>query len=486
MSEYRYILQSVPDGEFIDLDAPLTGVQIIQTVNGAGDISGTLPVQYSALKKPNGQLAITEYGTMLHVELDGEILQSGIVDNITINNNSLQIGANGWSGYTDGQPYLGKKKTYISADPAMVIRDCWDYLLSFPDSLPDVSIDIIKTGTTVGKPEGRNLTNAKTKLNAEKRKLEQQEKAVQVANTQVIASKKAVYVAAKRLSVGEIVEQSSQPSGKKAQKNNIWRDTDNGKIYFYRTSWMEITYDNAEINTAITNYRIQKSSYDAAVKKVTDQKAVIKGIEDRIRDLSEEEAEPLILSWDTTDDIQKVIGEMVEAGSIQYREQSRWVGDEIHHRLEIGSPRLGARRENVRFEIGYNVTAVPSVSFTEYASGLILFGSGEGDKRIRTERHKNTGKLRRVTTQTEPQATSKAKADSAAETYLKSAQVARSVDRIQITDSSLAEFGTFKPGDEVRVIGSSGWSEDLDIWVLIKSINFSPDGGNAELEVQLA
>jgi len=481
MSEWRYILQSVPDKEFIALDVPLTNVTITDSINAPGDISGTLPIQYAAFRKSNGQLAISEFGTMLHAERDGEIVASGIIDTIEIQNETLSISAGGFSVYPSEQPYLGKKKTYISADPAMVIRDCWDYLLSFPDSLPDVSIDTIKTGTTVGKPEGRNLTNAKTKLTAEKRKLEQQEKAVQVANTQVIASKKAVYVAAKRLSVGEIVEQSSQPSGKKAAKNNLWRDTDNGKIYFYRTSWMEITYDNAAINTAITNYRIQKSAYDAAVKKVTDQKAVIKGIEDKIRDLSEEEAEPLILSWDTTDDIQKVINDMVDASGIEYRERSSWSGDDIHYRLEMGNP-LGTRRNNIYFEIGLNVTATPSVKFTEYSSGVLVLGAGEGDKRIRKEKHFTTGGLRKVVVQPAPQATSTAKADSEATRFLKEAQAERTIDQITVTNHSLAPFGTFGPGDEIRITGDAGWA-DLDTWVRIQKITYSPDTDTAELEV---
>lgn len=483
MSDWRYLLQSVPDKEFIDLDCPLTNVTLTDAINAPGDISGTLPIEYSALQKSNGALAIREYGTMLHVERDGEIISSGIIDTIEIQNDSLSISAGGFSVYPSEQPYLGKKRTYISADPAKVIRDCWLYLLSFDDSLPDVSIDTITTDVKVGKPESLVLTKAKDELAQEKKKLVQRENAVQIANAQVKASKRAVYDAAKRLSVGEIVEQASQPSGKKAAKNNIWRDTDNGKIYWYRTSWMELTYDNAKINAAIANYRTQKTAYDVAVKKVTDQKAVIKALEDNIRDLSDEQAEPLILDWSETDDLQKVIGDMVEQSGIEYRERSSWNGDDIHYRLQMGNP-IGTRRTSIHFEIGQNVSVVPSVKFTEYASGVLVLGAGEGEKRVRKEKHSNTGGLRKVVVETAPQATSTAKADSEAKRFLKEAQLQRTIDQITVINHSLAPFGTFSPGDEIRVTGDAGWA-DLDTWVRIEKITYSPDTDTAELEVQV-
>lgn len=482
MSEWRYLLQSVPDKEFIDLDVPLTNVTLTDAINAPGDISGTLPIEYSALQKSNGELAIREYGTMLHVERDGEIISSGIIDTIGIQNETLSISAGGFSVYPSDQPYLGKKKTYISTDPAQVIRDCWAYLLSFPDSLPDVSIDTITTDIRVGKPEGRNLTNAKTKLTAEKKKLEQLEKDVQTSNAQVAAAKKAVFTAAKRKSVGEIIEQSTTPSGKKASKNNLFRDTDDSKIFYHSgTTWVEVTTNTAAINTAITNYRLKKTAYDAAVQKVKNQKTVIKTIEDQIRDLSEEEAEPLVLSWDTTDDLQTVIGDMVEQSGIEFRERSSWSGDDIHYRLQMGNP-IGTRRTNIYFEIGPNVSVVPSVKFTEYASGVLVLGAGEGEKRVRKEKHSDTGGLRKVVVQAAPQATSTAKADSEAKRFLKEAQAQRTIDQITVINHSLAPFGTFSPGDEIRVTGDAGWA-DLDTWVRIKKITYSPDIDTADLEV---
>lgn len=419
------------------------------------------------------------------MEQDGEILQSGIVDQITIDDQSMSISAIGWSGYPVAQPYLGKQKSYISANPSKVIKDIWVYLLSFPDSLPFTTIPEISTTSRVGKPQGSNLTNAINKLNAAKVKLSSLEKTVKTTNASMGSAKKAVFTTAKQRSVGEIIEQASTPSGKKAAKNNLFRDTDNSKIYIYSTSWKEITVNVSAINSAITVYKTTKTAYDKATATVKAQNAVIKTIEEQIKELDEEKAEPIILSWDTTDDLSKVVTDMVEIGQIQYREKSRWVGEEIHHTLDMASPKIGARRNNLRFEIGHNVTATPSVTFTEYASGTILFGAGEGTQRIRSEKHKNTGKLRRVSVQTEPQATNKARADQAANAYLKAAQVERTIDRIQVVDHSLAPFGTFNPGDEIRIVGDSGWSEDLDIWVLINSISYSPDADSAELEVTL-
>lgn len=480
MADFRYLLQSVPDQEFIHTDIPLTNVTITEAISAPGDISGVLPIEYAALKKSNGQLAISEFGTMLHVERDGEIIASGIIDGIEIQNEALSISAGGFSMYSSEQPYLGPKKTYISTDPAKVIFDCWNYLLSFPDSLPNVTVDVIKTGATVGKPEGRILTEKKDKLASEKKKLDALEKTVQVANTQMLTAKRAVFKAAKQLRIGEIIEQSAKPSGKKAVRNNIWRDTDDGKLYLYRTEWLEILFNQAEITTAIANWRTTKTNYDKAVTAVKTQKTAIKAVEDQIRDLSEEQAEPLVLSWHETDDLSKVINDMVDISGLEYRERSFWNGDDVHYRLEMGTP-LGARRSNIHFEIGHNVTVVPSVKLTEYSSGVLLLGAGEGDKRIRDERHSNTGKLRRVTVQSAPQANTKAKAEKEAKNFLKEAQVERSIDQISVTNHSLAPFGTFAPGDEIRITGDAGWTA-LDTWVRILKITYS-DTDTAELEV---
>lgn len=488
MTEYRYLLQSVPSREWIYLDLPLTGVSITDTVNGPGDISGVLPIQYSTRKKSNNQLALSEYGAMLHVERDGEIIASGIVDQIEIQGDSLSIAAVGWSAYPSEQPYEGKKKTYVSTDPARIIKDCWDYLLGFPDALPNVSIDSLNTGTTVGKPEGRNLSNAKTKLNNDKKRLAELEKAVQTANNNMTAKKKAVFKAAKRNSIGEVILQSSTPSGKKAAKNNIFQNTgtgtNGGKVYYHNgTSWIEIKTNVAGIKSAISAYQSSKTSYDNATQKVKDQKAVIKTSEDKVKDLDAEKAEPIVLDWSETDDLQKVINDMVEASGLQYRERSSWDGDDIRYRLQMAKP-LGARRENLHFEIGINVLASPTVNFTEYASGVLLLGAGEGDARIRTSKNTTTGKLRRVTVQSAPQATTKAKADKEASNYLKNAQAERSIQNLSVVNHPNAPFGTFSPGDEIRVIGDAGWV-DLDTWVHIKKITYSPDLDTAELEVSV-
>lgn len=124
------------------------------------------------------------------------------------------------------------------------------------------------------------------------------------------------------------------------------------------------------------------------------------------------------------------------------------------------------------------------MNFTDYASGVLLLGAGEGDARIRTSKSTNTGKLRRVTVQSAPQATTQAKANTEADTYLKSAQVERAIQSLSVINHPNASFGTFSPGDEIRVVGNAGWAE-LDTWVRIEKITYSPDLDTAELEVSV-
>lgn len=196
------------------------------------------------------------------------------------------------------------------------------------------------------------------------------------------------------------------------------------------------------------------------------------------------ESGPFRLAWWNTDDLGRVIDDLATDTPFEYREESAWDGEEITHRLRLGYPKLGARRENLRFEVGVNVTVPPPLAPGEYASEVQLFGAGEGSSKVRAHTTQDTGRLRRVYTSTDKSLTSKTAAGRAARPMLdRLAGSPLKFDSVQITDHPNARPGTYEPGDEIRIVGDAGWAE-LDHWCRIMAITTTPEDGAISLEVE--
>jgi hypothetical protein len=189
-----------------------------------------------------------------------------------------------------------------------------------------------------------------------------------------------------------------------------------------------------------------------------------------------------LASW-VTDDLGKVVDDLASDTPFQYMERSTWDGEELKHRLELGYPSIGVRRQHIRFEIGVNVTLPPSVDESDYASAVFVTGAGEGRKRISSYLTQPTDRLRRVEVVADSSLELKASADIAARSMLERLRGGYVVDSLDIVDHGLAPFGTFGPGDQGRLVGDAGWI-DLDLWVRILEMTKSPETGAMSLKLE--
>ncbi len=240
---WRYLLQSVPDGEFIDLDVPLTDVSITQAINAPGSISGALPIIYGSLRKSNNELAISEWGSMIHVEEDGKILQSAIVDSIELDGQSLIISGGGFSMIPNDLPWLGKDKAYIDEDPLNILRDIWEHIESQPNGSIGVAVDPLSSRARVGIPETRELTLAKLKEANEKWLYDKELQRQASLNNSLTIDKKNIFSACKVSPVGQIYIAASAPTGAQKAKSNIWLEADNAHQPYkvVGSTWTKIT-----------------------------------------------------------------------------------------------------------------------------------------------------------------------------------------------------------------------------------------------------
>lgn len=188
------------------------------------------------------------------------------------------------------------------------------------------------------------------------------------------------------------------------------------------------------------------------------------------------ESGPFRLAWWATDDLGKVHADLFADHSLAYRERSFWDGEEIKHRLELGYPVLGVRREGLRFEIGVNIIAAPPAEDMDYASEVLMMGAGEGRTKVRATQSKKSGRLRRVHVETDGSLVSAKAAQAAAAPLMAGLAGGFGIDSVVLIDHDNARFSEFEPGDEIFIQGDAGWI-NLAHWVRIEDMTVDADTG---------
>ena len=200
------------------------------------------------------------------------------------------------------------------------------------------------------------------------------------------------------------------------------------------------------------------------------------------------EAGPYKLNWYTDHDLGGDIDDLAGDTPFDYHERHAWDGDTITHHLDIGYPRIGRRREDLRFIHGVNVwTPVEIERAGElYASGTLVLGAGEGASMVHSVREqveRPDGRLRRIAVVTDDSIKSKKKATARADAENQWRSRLDEFDSLIVQDHPHARLGAAQVGDEIRVEGQGDWV-GVDQWVRILSISYQPENGNvAEYEV---
>lgn len=142
---FRVMAQDVLSREWLDMNVQLNDPQIIYNLTGPNEIRGALTPE-----RPNlGFNAYDSWKTFLHVEQDGYIRCSGIINPVSISGQSIDISAMGVTDYPNGIPFMGAFSG-IQVDPLDVTRTIWDHVQSYPDSNLGVTLDNTTSDVTIG------------------------------------------------------------------------------------------------------------------------------------------------------------------------------------------------------------------------------------------------------------------------------------------------------------------------------------------------
>jgi hypothetical protein len=474
---WRFHLQSLPDRTWIDRDLPLQGGQVIQSISSPGAISGYLPFNYPNLG------AIKEWGALLVAEQDGANPVAAIVDTVTTEAGRLRVEAGGFSMYPTGMPWTDADYAGIQVDPLDIFRMVWTSLQSKPSGDLGVVVDPDTSTVRLGIPEDPKLTAAKAGL-ADAIAAEASAKAdYNAAAASKLATKVNLLAAGGRPSTGLVIWQDSAPAGSHRSSKNLWIDkNDANKAYYWNgTKWVLTGANQTTINTLLANYNNastapQQAAWTARKKDLAAARKVKSAINGG-------DAQPYTLTWWENHDLGSVLADLAKNTPFDYREASAWDGEDITHRLELGVPALGVRRPDLRFEVGVNATVAPPLLERDYASEVMVLGSGTGRAMVRATATGNPGRVRRATV---VQRKDIGKTDTAA-TAARAEVTARSAEwvftTLDVSDHPNARYGSYRPGDVVYVTGNTGWRV-LDDWVRVTQIISDCVTGAINLKVE--
>lgn len=150
---WRYLAQSIDGsgnpGAWIDNELPLQSVKYSDVLSGPMELSGYIePVILR--DKYNGQPVFSEWGTVIHVEADGAIRGSFILDGMDMQKARLVLDCVGYSGYAKGMPYSGAQ-SYSHVEALDIVRAMWDDIQNGKNSDLGMAVDPwTRTGVLVG------------------------------------------------------------------------------------------------------------------------------------------------------------------------------------------------------------------------------------------------------------------------------------------------------------------------------------------------
>lgn len=363
----RFIVQSVLDGKFVHWDLPIVNPTVSYVLSGPTTISGVLDPEDPEIRNLIESRKLDAWACWVHLEIDGIVRASGILQPVNVDESPLTIEVTGPSGYVQGIPYMGELSA-IAIDPADVVRAIWAHVQSYPDGQLGVTVN----GTTpvrIGEPEPEE---------------------------------------------GKEYAEGERPSG------------------------------------------------------------------------------PYKLSWWEGPDCGREIDSLAQEAPFDYVERCAWNADKtaVVHWIDLAYPRIGTRREDLRFADGENIIGAVPVEETDdlYASQVVMFGKGEGRDTIRGYAGRPMGgRLRRVAVIQDATIESSSRASAVAAVELERRQGLIDVTDIEVeARHTNAQFGTYAVGDDILVDVEVPWLGRIRQFERILSITYSPDGETVRLQLRRA
>lgn len=199
-------------------------------------------------------------------------------------------------------------------------------------------------------------------------------------------------------------------------------------------------------------------------------------------------ANPYGLLWWETPDCGTEIDNLARETPFDYAEEHAWANSAksaVTHRLRLGYPRLGRRRDDMRFVEGENVTETVPIddAGSEHANDFLGIGKGEGAAMIHSNIAFVDGRLRRAKVITDKTA-DKRRIDAILAYHQQRASEVQDIEEVHIIDHPNARIAAIDPGDDIALDIDQPSFGRRRIWLRVLAITESDDGFTATLSTQ--
>lgn len=175
----------------------------------------------------------------------------------------------------------------------------------------------------------------------------------------------------------------------------------------------------------------------------------------------------------------QTLDSIAQVTPFDYLETHTWTDDThtaIRHDLDVAFPRVGRKREDLRFAGGENVIGVSTIAAdgTRYANDVRMIGRGSGRAMPTARAAVRDGRLRRATVVPWKSAT-QGMLNRRVQQELKARQMLLDISSVKVQDHPNARLTALQPGDDVLVQVEVPWVGDVRIWLRVLSVQVSGD-----------
>jgi hypothetical protein len=370
---WRYIARRAVSGEILDWDLPIVREELSWALSGAGFLRGTIAPDAGRHHAADGKPLLDEWGTLLYAEHSGQLRWAGILTRSGFTGPAWQIEAAGLSTYLHGMPYLGSY-SQIKVDPLTVVRHLWSHVQGYPDGGLGVQVDATTSPVRLGIPG--------------------------------IAAYDEVQLDGKWVRKSSVASSLIDPSAAAKLKTAI----DNNDTALTLAAPDKFGQADLPFTVSIGNEKIQ-----VRARSGTRLSSLVRGFSGTTatghnagtkvtytgtptRTIPAVPAEPYLLSWWEAPDCGTELDQLAAETPFDYAEHTAWTSSGgIEHRIRLGYPRLGRRRNDLAFVQGDNVTSVVTATRDGdgYANEIVAIGAGDGSATLQRRLPGRDGRLRR-------------------------------------------------------------------------------------------
>lgn len=174
-----------------------------------------------------------------------------------------------------------------------------------------------------------------------------------------------------------------------------------------------------------------------------------------------------------------IINSIAQTIPLDYVETHRWADSShttISHRVDLGFPRLGRKRTELRFASGENVTSFSPVGpdGEAFSNDVYGFGEGSGVAMLRSRATANDGRLRRAAALHLRSVGNQGYLDALTANELATRALLDNVTELTVRDTPGAPVASLTPGDDILAYLDVEWVNGIvPIWLRVLAINES-------------